>query len=1624
MADEWQEGPNGPIGQLREKIGELTDFASNILQGTKDNISNLYSQGQEKYYAFADYLEDEKNIPIKRYFIEPFENAGIPTFPVLLFLVFLLFLILLFILWPRAPPSLELTVISENGDWVPDASVSLVFATNALDATTNSKGIAKFTNLRKGTAELQVSHPDYEQYNDTVTIKGKDKLKIELSPLPSDTINFEIFVKGKDGNPINGANLQLFVSGSDTAQNYQTDSSGKRLVKMPKGAEVTIAVSKEGYQDATLTTNSDAKKASISLLKVGEAPNGDKPIVEEEGYPPADLKIYTIDENNKPIRAYANIYDSRVSGTPLKSIATNDLGLAQVSDFTQGTPVTIVATFSGHQEARKSLTLKAKNEVTLVLKGVRNTQNATKKTDISVFDFKSKAPISQAKVTIFNSLNEMVVVGVTDAKGLSTFVLPTGSYNAFAEAPEYDFEKAILKAGDRKSIYLKLGGFVKLIVDSEDEDGKAYSRTAISFFDQTNGPVPPFTIYSSSNGKAKAEIKPGNYLIKAVKDALFGKKEILVLNQTNNTASVKMYHPRGYLKVEARDLKTRVPIPSFNVIVTDKATDEQAYSKACGAANCIFWLRAFKSYEIAGTATDFESSKATFITRIVDWNSSKMGENASDGTILPISFESNMSLYLKSTLIPPEEDGSFSMAFDAIYDESDSVQVSSLRRGRAYIAHFAADYDDILRKKGLYVKIGSELTSSSWESGFIESLLLSGGESPSRASGNAKLEASCNLLPESGLGSVHLRHALPEYSFDGTGTIKVMFSVSESIPVNYLNFLWQGRAVTKSNLPISQPAGIAAFNECTQTMQQEQLQIDNCGILNSPCCDDGCLTGLYCDETGGNICRNIGTKPPNLFECPSLEIQLTGYGTPHPSCERVTFKVDSIFPADAIPLSALDTSGTPTSYYNLKFTSKTNPSLDVSQCFSWSQSVNYGGTALRYWPKGTCPYKPNGNSVPAAVFYMNITDIITTRTRSIEINVENETTMPFGIPFAAIEAGYTPYKELFPASNMVPKSYYGTNSELIPPANGRTMLPIYFLNNRQLQADNDDLFAGAFVSGTFRSTMPTEILSDNENKGGGKLIAWDVNYWNQFIANSPIQLHTTIAKPSSVMTVSPTNQRGTLLSLVDAPANAAPSQRVAAFKNAVSDASKKSLFRRAYPNAISPPSKPSDIEALSPYKYFVSSIETTPPKFSLIYSEWANHVINSYSSQLGARFLNFENGNDMTQDHCRVREGIYKLTVQSLDGANWGYTGGAFGMEALKISHTTNNLICPQIYACNLIDGRQITNSPNFVNSPIITKPKDCFYFEYPIVPDGASANPAIDLTVNYRDITSKPSEELTPGTFYLSQDQSNALSDASITYMASDGETWGEVAPYVMSASYPVVFTNDELGGACGEQIVAGCICGGATQDSSGGYCCNGAVSDIACTANACADGESATPADPCTCGGTIISSGYCCDTGIGVLSPSQSTCTLICTDKAQITLPCLCGLNLEQSGYCCGLIKYAAGCPPSSVTLALINIIPDKTYVRAIWTTDVPTDFNQLIVTGPQSTTAVSYAFQTSHDLTTNPQLTENTLYNYELNSCAGTACNSIFGTFRTASSTSSPSPSPSPSVSPSPSPSPSVS
>ncbi|MFH0835579.1 MAG: carboxypeptidase-like regulatory domain-containing protein, partial [Candidatus Micrarchaeota archaeon] len=150
----------------------------------------IYHALEEKYYAFMDFLEQKLHLPVYKYFVDPLESRGIPSFPVFVLLIFLLLALLYFLFFAGSSQGFEgrllVTVLDDKSKPVEGALVSVYFNDEEVDSgQTYDDGVIPFTGLQPIVYTVKASKTGYSPGQSAVDLLASGSVTVSIKCVSS-----------------------------------------------------------------------------------------------------------------------------------------------------------------------------------------------------------------------------------------------------------------------------------------------------------------------------------------------------------------------------------------------------------------------------------------------------------------------------------------------------------------------------------------------------------------------------------------------------------------------------------------------------------------------------------------------------------------------------------------------------------------------------------------------------------------------------------------------------------------------------------------------------------------------------------------------------------------------------------------------------------------------------------------------------------------------------------------------------------------------------------------------------------------------------------------------------------------------------------------------------------------------------------------------------------------------------------------------------------------------------------------------------------------------------------------------------------------------------------------------
>ena len=1184
----------------------------------------IYSSIEDGYYDLMEFMDKKLHVPAEKFFIEPIEGRGIPSFPVFIFLIISIIVLAALALRPPAliPATLQISILSE-GKPVAGVTVAAISATGEFRETSNEEGIAIFNNLPPGEYTVKIDSIGYEPAVKALVLNKNGQLEISLVKIMKE-VAMTFMAMDDSGQILSSALIEVTASGLQ--KNALTDSEGKAEISFPENSQLSVLASKDGYESAYLSLKNYQGTANLRLIR--------KQIF-------GRLQVKVTDEAGRPLEAVVRLFDAGAGIEPFLMQRTAD-GISIFTSLNLGQRLKVVAAADGFKEGRQDASIKEDGRIAFRLEKEPLEVKSDNSTSIKVFDANGKSPLLAAQVRIFNLKNELLFEGSTDSSGMAKFDLNIGAYYAIIEANGYLYSKLFIAGGQQKEIGLikeTPENTAELKLTVINEDGKAIANASLLFLDEDGNVVPPIRARASNpKGEFAARIARQYYQLKVAGGSLAGEKSF----DLNSSASIEiiLLYPRGKLMLRALDLDSGKSVlsemtPSFMAISTD-SVNKKTKAISCKANPCEIELVAMRKHSLNITASGYFGAEYSLLDNELKPDETLTREvalkNTTSTTKLKIEFRGFVDFQNSSNII------------------------SKIMPGNSYVGKFAAYFDPDARRSGIFLRVGSELEvegdTSSVPDGYISAFSVGGSPAPSKVMGsNSYLAGVCALSSNPGKA----RYAFADFPQKGSQTIYIGFKANPASGSPELFELFFGAYTEMSNGSLaSDPKGIRSSDDCLMQTYSASLPFGpalKASPSPSPSPSASPKASAMPSASGSPSPKpspNASASPSpkvDFNECPLLEVSRGSTNALSASCQRIVMKVDSIFPADAIELKFTSASG-PATVQRLDFKDESgNP---VSGCLKYDA----GRSLLLYNPTdAVCParYKPEGNDVPSATFTMVLEMALATAPVEIPIIILNDQSFPEGkVGFEAIEASTIEYR----SEELGPPSYYGPDFDKESP-----LRAAYVLNNRQLTYEYDGLIVEENGEKVF------DALVKDSNRGSAFLFAWD--------ADERPDAAIAVRTPSGTAPIIFPSQNGptigSLLTLLDEKAyesQGASETRIEMFLDLARSTAANSVFRRG---------------GTKPYSDFFS-LASRPIIFSAVIPESADNVFN-YMDSFGVSV-----DSAGIPSACKARLGIYKLSAMTNDGLNWEIGSADAKLSPMTVSKTTNGENCPAITACNLFD--------------------------------------------------------------------------------------------------------------------------------------------------------------------------------------------------------------------------------------------------------------------------------------------------------------------------------------------------
>src|SRR3989338_6030216 len=129
-----------------DESGSSTESA-----GFMDSIKKVYFSVEDVYYSFMDALDKKVGIPVYKFFVDPIENSGVPSFPFAVLLFALLAFGLFSVFFAQSSATVTLSLLSaESGAPINGARVTFSVDDKLIGPQQSANGVVTFDGVPLG----------------------------------------------------------------------------------------------------------------------------------------------------------------------------------------------------------------------------------------------------------------------------------------------------------------------------------------------------------------------------------------------------------------------------------------------------------------------------------------------------------------------------------------------------------------------------------------------------------------------------------------------------------------------------------------------------------------------------------------------------------------------------------------------------------------------------------------------------------------------------------------------------------------------------------------------------------------------------------------------------------------------------------------------------------------------------------------------------------------------------------------------------------------------------------------------------------------------------------------------------------------------------------------------------------------------------------------------------------------------------------------------------------------------------------------------------------------------------------------------------------------------------------
>lgn len=501
---------------------------------------------------------------------------------------------------------LTVKVFGSGGELLDGATVTLLVDGKSVSTKASAGGVAKFSNVPRGTAALRVEAQGYAKYEQPVRGKGIETVQLAAAAKKA---MFSVDVQNEDGAGVSGADVRIKIGGETLTE--KTSPLGTASFELPEGAsgKASITITHRQFKQAVETKDVSEGSVLIQLKPLSSVP----PTIGENG----QIVVRVSDDKGYVTGASVSAYNGKTF-VQLGSKRVDSSGSASF-DAEQGTKIYVVVTadgyaaYDGKGDAR---TVERTTTITITLRKLKEEDKG--RITIAVLD-EGGSPLSGAEARLFSAAsNAQLAVLKTDSKGIASFDVAKGS-SFYATVYKSGYLPASVKglsAGDSVEARLEkaAAGSTALVKVHVTLDGAdvAGAKAAVYASDGSFLGVPEQSTKANGIAEFTLPTSAGRIFASAQYGAFSGQSSVYAV-ENDLTIEIALEGETGSATITAKDFSTKKPVQGANVSYffgTERggacSTDEKG--------TCTLQIRAGKEAYVAVEAGGYENYTTSTFT--------------------------------------------------------------------------------------------------------------------------------------------------------------------------------------------------------------------------------------------------------------------------------------------------------------------------------------------------------------------------------------------------------------------------------------------------------------------------------------------------------------------------------------------------------------------------------------------------------------------------------------------------------------------------------------------------------------------------------------------------------------------------------------------------------------------------------------------------------------------------------------------------------------------------------------------------------------------------------------------------------------------------------------------------